>query len=57
MRNDYLMRRDGYGLARVETWRSGATAVPVGVCLSIIRGWIAAEMIVLGIAVLLRLAA
>lgn len=59
MRNEvhFLMRRDGYGLARVDTWRSGASAVPVGVCLSIVRCWIAAEIFVLAMAILVRLAA
>lgn len=52
-----LMRRDGYGLARADAWRSSASGVPVGVCLSIVRCWIAAEIVVLVMAILLRLAA
>jgi hypothetical protein len=57
MRSDYLLRRNGCGLARVDTWRSDAAGVPVGVCLSIVRCWIAAETIVLLIAILMRFAA
>jgi hypothetical protein len=59
MRNEihFLLRRDGRGLARVDTWRSSASAVPVGVCLSIVRCWIAAEILVLVMAILIRLAA
>lgn len=50
----HFLSADGCRLTRVESVRSGVTGVPVSACLSIVRCWIAAEIIILAIVILLR---